>query len=263
MISKKKPVPDLTTEAPRRPGRRPKSADGEAPSGISKADIIEHAAKLAREEPFAEITIARLSRDLGVVPGLIHYFVGSRDELLSLVINQALKQRAELFPALTDDWRADLEALMRHTIEMQIRWKGITTYVASHNKYRLFQRVEEGERDYGLVFFDRMGQILRRSGLKPSQAAMAFHLLMLFATAVAGAAVNRQEPVLHKSFILAHLAQFPSSHYPGAAFIAKAFSSIDTSKTVEIGLNLLLDGMAEMAADAAAAPRAGRTVRKA
>lgn len=263
MISKKKPVFDPTTEAPRRPGRRRKSADGVAPPGISKADILEHAAKLAREEPFSEITIARLSRDLGVVPGLIHYFVGSRDELLSLVINQALKQRAELFPPLTDDWRADLEALMRHTIEMQIRWKGITTYVASHNKYRLFQRVEEGERDYGLVFFDHVGQILRRSGLKPSQAAMAFHLLMLFATAVAGAAVNRQEPALHKSFILGHLAQFPSSQYPGAAFISKPFSSINTVKTVGIGLNLLLDGIAEMVGDTASVPRAQRVVGKA
>lgn len=232
------------------------------PAGVSKDDIVQHAAKLAREEPFSEITIARLSRDLGVAPGLIHYFVGSRDELLSLVINLALKERAESFPEFTDNWRADIEALLKHTIQMQMRWKGITSYVASHNKYRLFQRLEEGERDYGLVFFDRMGQVLRRSALKPGHAALAFHVLMLFVTAVASAAVHRQEPALHKDYILAHLAMFPAAQYPGATFLAKAFTSIDTPKTIDYGLDLLLSGIEPLGVDAAV-PKSSATQRRA
>jgi AcrR family transcriptional regulator len=262
MTTKKKPTPANTADAPRRAGRRPKSGHGDTPAAVSKDDIVRCAAKLARAEPFSEITIARLSRELGVAPGLIHYFVGSRDELLSLVINLALKERAESFPALTDDWRADLEALLRHTIDMQVRWKGITTYAATHNKYRLFQRVEKDERDFGLVFFDRMGQILRRSGLKPAQAAMVYHLLMLFATGVASTAVNRQEPARHKDFILAHLAQFPAAEYPGATFIAKAFTSVDTPQTVKQGLRLLLDGLERLIEEASDAGMARPKVRR-
>lgn len=249
--------------APRRPGRRPKSSSGDAPAAVSKDDILRCAARLALEEPVSEITIARLSRELGVATGLIHYFVGSRDELLSQLINLALKERAESFPPLSDNWRADLEALLRHAIDLQIRWKGITAYVATHNKYRLFQRVEKGERDYGLVFFDRMGQILRRSGLKPAQAAMAYHLLMMFAAGVASSAVNRQEPALHKEFILSHLALFPKSEYPGAMFIGKPFTSIDTPQTLKQGLRLLLDSIERLAEEATdAAPEASASARK-
>ncbi|MDP3885489.1 hypothetical protein [Hydrogenophaga sp.] len=248
MSTNTRPTGDLKSAAPRRAGRRPKLGSKEVPPGISKDEIVHRAALLAQEEPFSEITIARLGRELGVAPALIHYFIGSRDNLLSLVINQALMERAETFPDFTDDWRFDLEALLRHTIEMQMRWKGITTYIASHNKYRLFQRVEQGEEDFGLVFFDRMGRILRASGLTPQKSAMAFHLLMLFTTAVANASVNRQEPALHKEYILGHLAKFPPTRYPGASFIGKAFTTIDSKKTIDQGIGLLIDSIEHIGA---------------
>ena len=216
--------------------------DGE-PASITKEEIVRHAAQLAQREHISEITMVRLGRELGVAPGLIHYFVGSRDDLISLVINAALKERAESFPALTGDWRADLEAVLRQTLEMQLRWKGVTTYVASHNKHRLFQNVGGDEQDYGVVFFNHIGLILKSGGFTATRAAMAYHLLMLFLTAVASAHVNRQEPSAHRDYISGHLSHFSTPNFAGSTFLAKDFTAIDTEQTFQQGLQVLLDGI--------------------
>lgn len=230
------------TVGSRRAGRRPRKGNDHSPPGLTRDAIIDYAAAMAQQEPFPEISMVRLGRELGVAASLIHYYVGSLDDLLSAVINRAFKERALSFPTLTGHWRQDIEALLKLSHEIQLRWKGVTSYIAVHNKHRLFQRVSAGEKDFGLVFFDRMGQILQSGGFSPAQAALAYHLLMLFLVAVANADVNRQQPAAHRSYILAHLEQFPAADYPGAAFLAEAFTRIDTATTFDQGLELLLDG---------------------
>lgn len=195
--------------------------------------------------------MVRLARELGVAPSLIHYFTGSRDDLLSAVMNEALRARAASSPVPTGDWRTDLEALLRHTHDMQLKWKGITTYVTSHNRYRLFQRVVPGQQDYGLVFFDRVGRILQSSGLNSRQAAIIYHLLMLFLTSVASAHINQQEPAVHRNFLVRRLAKIDSNEFPGAAFMMEQFAGIDTSTTFEYGLELFLDAIAYLVAGSA------------
>lgn len=199
--------------------------------------------QLAQSESVEAITIARLARELGVTTSLIHYFVVNRDELLSAVFNRVLKLRTEAYQPLTGQWREDLEAQLLQTHQSQLHWKGITTYVATHNRYRLFQRVEPGDVDYGLVFFDRIGRILKSAELSQRHAALAYHLIMLFMTSVASAHVNRQEPVAHQTYLREHLDLFPSDSFEGAHFLMPEFSRISTSTTFEEGLRLLLDGI--------------------
>jgi len=234
-------VPDNADGARSRVGRRPKAAGDSNSAGLTREAIVAHALALAQDEPVSEITTARLARDLGVAPGLIYYFMGSRDDLLSAVFNEALKRRVEQYPELTGDWRRDMEALLAQTLRFQLQWKGITTYVATNNRHRLFQRVEPGQTDYGLVFFDRLGRILKNGGFDPERAAMAYHLLMLFMTSVANAQVQRQEPAQHQAYLLEHLSMFNVADYPGAYFLMPAFARLTTDATVEEGLRLLLD----------------------
>jgi AcrR family transcriptional regulator len=241
---KKQASPDVSANIDggrSRAGRRPKAASDSESAGLTRETIVAHALSLAQDEPVSEITTARLARDLGVAPGLIYYFMGSRDDLLSAVFNEALKRRVAQYPALTGHWREDMEALLKQTLRFQLQWKGITTYVATNNRYRLFQRVEPGQTDYGLVFFDRLGRILESGGFSPDRAAMAYHLLMLFMTSVANAHVQRQEPSQHQPYLLDHLAMFSPTDYPGAHFLMPAFAKITTDATVGEGLQLLLD----------------------
>lgn len=232
-------LPDRVARA----GRRSRTDSSEGPASVTREQVITHAMQLAQSESVEGITIARLARELGVTTSLIHYFVVNRDELLSAVFNRVLKLRAEAYLPLTGRWREDLETQLLQTHESQLQWKGITTYVATHNRYRLFQRVGPGEVDYGLVFFDRIGRILKSAGLTQQHAALAYHLIMLFMTSVASAHVNRQEPVAHQAYLREHLNQFSSTSFEGAHFLMPEFSSISTATTFEEGRRLLLDGI--------------------
>lgn len=226
-----------------RAGRRSKDGGNDGLASVTREQVLAHAMALAQSESVDDITIARLARELGVTTSLIHYFVGSRDELLSTVLNRALKLRSENYPPLTGRWREDLEAHLRQTHCSQLQWKGITSYVANHNRHRLFQRVGPGEVDYGLVFFDRLGRILKSAGLPRKHAALAYHLVMLFMTAVASSHVNRQEPVEHRSYLREHLELFPRTEYEGAYFLMPEFSRLNTATTFEEGMRLMLDGI--------------------
>lgn len=240
MTAAKTPTQKDKLPAARRPGRRPRSDDGRpAPS---REAVVQCALNIARNESLAEVSMVRVARDMGVAGGLVHYYAGSRDDLLSAVINVAFKERLEALPEPTGDWRADLEGIARATLEVTARWPGLGGYIMGRNRFRLFQRVESGETDYGLVWFDRIGQVLRDSGFAPPSAALVFHLMMLFVVTIAVERENRQAPGMHEDFIVNYVAQFDPASVPGAAFLVGPFAKIDNKTTFETGLRLLLDG---------------------
>jgi AcrR family transcriptional regulator len=229
----------------RRRGRPPKAADSEqAGNGLSREAIIERAVQIARGETLEELSMMRLAREFGVTPALIHYYVGSRDDLVSGVINRYFRERADSFPDAAKSWRAGIETIARTSYELMCRYQGVASYIASHNRFRIFQNVAPGEPDYGLIVFDRIADALRRAGLSPSQAAMAFHLVMQHIVACANAKVRRQLPADHRHFIHSGLVVLDPVAFPGATYIAEDFSEIDAESAFEQGLGMLLDGLA-------------------
>jgi len=232
---------DPAQPLPKRAGRRPKSEVTGESAGLSRQAILEHADKLAENETVDAITIARLARELGVSTGLIHYFFGSRDDLLAALLNERMSGFLQSLPAPTGHWRKDLEAYMRSTLTFKLKSKGVTSYLSEHNRHRMFHQVDSSEEDYGLANLDHIGRILQQGGFNAAQSAMIFHLAMLFLESVSMAAIRRQEPAVHKRFLMENFSKFDSNRYPGANFIMEEFSSIDTTKTFEQGLELLLD----------------------
>lgn len=222
-------------------GRRPKNSGASGPE-LSRDAVIQCAVTVARRESIDEVSIARLARELGVVTSLIHYYIGNRDDLLSIVINAAMKERFEALPPVTGAWRIDLKGVARCTLDTFARWPGLATYVGTHNRFRLFQRVQPGEIDYGLSYFDHVGQIFQQGGFTSSQAALAYHLLMLFVTSIAAESAHHQAPVAHKDFILGYVSGATSERTQGASFIVGPFAELDSSTTFEAGMELLLTG---------------------
>lgn len=233
--------PDEKTPVVRRVGRRPKS-DGSGAADLSRDAVIQCAVALARKEPISELSMVRVAREMGVAPGLIHYYMGSRDDLVSAVMNTAFRERMEALPPIGGNWRADLEGVARSVMKTLARWPGLATYIATHNRSRLFQRVQSGEVDYGLAFFDHIGGILRHGGFPKRQAALAYHLLMLFVMSMAAERENRQTPGEHEEFIVNYVSEFERDSIPGAFFIVEPFAKIDNATTFETGLQLLMDG---------------------
>lgn len=232
----------IPSAAPRRAGRRPRKPDG-SPE-LSRAAVIDCAVRLAQRESIAELSMMRLARELGITPGLVHYYVGSRDELISAIINIAYRERVEALPQPSGDWRRDLEAVALISSRMMLRWKGVASYVATHNRNRLFQTLAAGETDWGLAFFDRVGRILQQGGFSAEQAAMAYHLLMLFLVGVGSADAHRQTPAQHRDFIRGYVGRPEADGHDGARFLVGPFTQIDTETTLRAGLALLLDGFA-------------------
>jgi AcrR family transcriptional regulator len=231
----------VAPEAPKRAGRKPKAADGESSASLSRDAVIAHALKLVQQETADAITIARLAADLGVSTGLIHYFVGSRDAMLARVLNESLRSFVGSLHPPTGHWREDLASLLVQTHRSKLTWKGVTTYLAEHNRYRLFHEVGPGERDYGLAFFDRFGRIMQSGGFSGAQAAMAYHLSMLFLESVAVSHLRHRMPAEHNRYLLDHMAQFDAEDHAGAAFMMESFASLDTDTTFSDGLAVLLN----------------------
>ncbi len=121
------------------------------------------------------------------------------------------------------------------------RWPGLGTYTLTHNRFRLFQQVQPGETDYGLVYFDRVGQLIRDAGFAQGKAALVYQLLMNLVLSIVVERENRLAPSHHADFIVGYVSQFDASAYPGADFLVGPFARLDTETTLECSLHSLLD----------------------
>lgn len=261
-----KPSPSSTSAArhirqkaaPRPRGRPPKSEQsaGGGPE-ISKEAIHLRAIEMARTEPLSELSIASLAKHFGVTTALIHYYIGSRDALISGVVNQYFRVRVDKLKPLTGDWRTDAEQHARVTFDSMLEYGGVLRYLMSHNRFRLFQQVKEGETDYGLVYLNRVAHIFEAGGFTASQAAMGYHLLAQYVMAAAYAEVNRQLPGEHTDFIKSRILETPSDQFPAAHFFVDSFANIQSESAFNEGLRILLDGMERW--KPSSPPPAGRT----
>lgn len=242
--STKRSVP-LAPEAPRRRGRPPKAVQENAADTplISRSQIIERAVQLTKVEPLEELSIVGLARDFGVASSLIHYYVGSRDGLISGVVNEYFRRRVERLAPLTGLWRRDIENHARLSYDFMVEYGGVLRYVMAHNRFRLFQQVEPGQTDYGLVYLNRVAEIFRTGGYSPEHTAMGYHLLAQYTMTAAYAEVSRQLPALHAKFIRKRIESESREKYAAAHYMLTPFTELNASVGFNTGLTMLLDSM--------------------
>lgn len=210
---------------------------------LARQEIIDKAVELAKSEPLSELSIIGLARQLGVTSAAVHYYVGSRDDLLSGVVNQFFKRRVETLGDLSGDWRADIEHHAHHGYALMTEYGGVLRYVMSHNRFRLFQQVDKGQTDYGLVYLDRISRIFLDGGFSPEQAAMGYHLLAQYTMTAAYAKVSNQLPADHAKYILRQIQSSPVEAYGAAHAMAEPFVKVSADKAFEVGLAMLLDSL--------------------
>jgi AcrR family transcriptional regulator len=238
------PLNDSVT-TPRKRGRPPKQEQAIAgvTAALARQQIIDKAVELAKNEPLSELSIIGLARQLGVTSAAVHYYVGSRDELLSGVVNQFFKTRVDTLGELTGDWRTDVERHARHGYALMTEYGGVLRYVMSHNRFRLFQQVEKGQTDYGLVYLNRSSKIFLDGGFSPEQAAMGYHLLAQYTMTAAYAKVSNQLPADHAKYILKQIQASPQDQYGAAHAMAQPFVQVNADQAFEVGLKVLLDSL--------------------
>ena len=178
-----------------------------------------------------------------VVTSELKALVSMRTAGLPAHWNLFFRDKVQHWQALEGNWRTDLERFARTVYEHDSKYIGVAAYLAQHNRFRLFQFVQEGETDYGLEFFDRAASILRSAGFTPPRAALAYHLVMQHVVASVGARMRHLLPADHRDFIRAKLQSVPQERYPGAHFLAEAFPELSADQSFDAGLTLLLDGI--------------------
>lgn len=265
----RKPAASPKATPPRKRGRPPKV---EAPLGtaplLSRNALIDHAAAMTRHTPLDQISMVQIAKDFGVAPGLIHYYLGGREGLISGVMNKYHHGRLEKLPALTGDWRHDVEDIARISFATAADVPGISLYLASHNRFRLFQDVGPGETDYGIAVFNHITSAFLQGGFSPEAAALAYHLLAQFLLASSVAVAGRQSPAEHHQFILEKFEAITDARFEAAKVVGRAFSALDADRAFNEGLRLLLDGFASWQAPVAQAkarkgkPAARSTLKK-
>jgi len=234
-------------EATKKPRGRPRKPNIHTDAnGLSRESIILKAAQLAQTESLDEISMVRVAREFGVVPGLIHYYVGNRDELLSGVINQYFRERIAQMPLPSGDWRRDMREMAKASLQSMMKYRGVAAYIATHNRFRLFQMVAPGETDYGLEFFNRVADLMRCGGLPPKAAAMGYHLLMQFMVSSAVSEISGLSPGRHENYIRGKLSGLDEARFPGALYIADEFARLDFNETFSNGLEMLLAGIEKL-----------------
>jgi hypothetical protein len=124
---------------------------------------------------------------------------------------------------------------------MGVEYGGVLRYMMSHNRFRLFQQVSEGETDYGMLYLNRIASIFKSAGFKPKHAAMGYHLLSQFVMTSAYAQVSRQLPAFHAHYIQDHIDSAPQGELSGAHYFSQAFSTLDSDTVFPEGLRLLID----------------------
>lgn len=205
--------------------------------------ILATAFQLAQTVPLAELSIVRVARELGVTPPLVHYYLGSRDALTSGVMNAFYRQLVKAWPRPATQWRANLEGAAGAVYEAHIRHPGIASYVVSHNRFRMVQKVEAGETDYGVVFFEKFLATVKGAGFDAPRTGVYAHLLIEFVTAYAHATVAHRWPGEHSGFLDEKLAMLDPEAFPAAHFVSKSFTRLDAGSAFSTGLRLFLDGM--------------------
>ncbi len=227
----------------RKRGRPPKLGvpDAGAAPALTRELILDRATAMAKVEPLDDISMVGLARELGVAPTLIHYYIGSRNDLISGVANRYFRERHSRRPRLTGNWKQDLKNEALLTFEISVEYGGVIRYIMGHNRFRLFQQVSEGETDYGMLYLDRMGEIFRNGGFTPDQSALGYLLLMQYVTSASYAEISRQLPAFHTSYIRQQIESQPEGELQGARYVLDAFSTLDTAHSFPQGLEMLID----------------------
>jgi AcrR family transcriptional regulator len=239
------------TSSPSSPGARRRGRPRKviaSDAEISREAVLECAFAMTGRDRLDELSMVRVATEMGVSPSLVHYYLENRDALTSGVLNRFFKAVCNATPQQNPDARRDIEAVARASHGVMLAYPGVVDYLAAHNRFRLVQKVQEGEVDYGVRAFERMAAAIMRAGHEPADAAMLGHLIRMFVLSSAQAEAHFQTPGFHKSFLDDTLQRFPPTEYPGLHHSLHEFASLNGNDVFGRGLEILLDGFERTAA---------------
>jgi AcrR family transcriptional regulator len=205
--------------------------------------VVAAAVRLAKAEGLTAVSMSRVAAELGVSTMALYRYVGSKDELLVLMVDAALGEQ----PVAEDSplpWRTALErwaALYRDRLH-EHPWSldlPISGPPVAPNQTAFLERGLRALRDTGLAEHEKASIVLLVSGYVRSSAALAAQLEgFLRATPTPDEAMLGYAALLRR---LTDAERFPALH---AVIDAGVFDRADDpSVEFDFGLERILDGI--------------------
>lgn len=234
------------TDKKRRGRGRPRLKGADDNGVVTREMVIDLAYEQARNQSLEDISFVQLAAALGVVPGSLHYHIGTKEDLTSAILNRFYKNLVTKLEAITEskDWRENIRCFARALMQCESEHTGVAQYIQTKPKFRLFQKVKPSETDYGAVYLDWAFRMFRDAGFSSSQTAMFYHVLALHCLAAANSAIAQLEPAAHESFLKQQAVAYSKETMLGLKFALPAFSEIRADEAFELGLEALLDRFA-------------------
>jgi AcrR family transcriptional regulator len=205
--------------------------------------VISVGLQLTRTVHLAELSIVFVARELGVAPGLIHYYVGGRDLLTSGVMNAFWRGVVEQWPDERGGWSHDLQLVAEALYRALLRYPGIASYVISENRYRVLQDVAEDETDYGMLFLEKFTTTMRRAGFDPLHTGVYAHLMLELVTSYAHSTVSGRWPAQHSDYLRRRIDRLDPARYPSTYFVRDTLTGLNGSEAFAMGLQLMLHAL--------------------
>lgn len=233
----------------RRRVRRSQSP-GPARDRVNAEDVVTAAVRIIDADGLDALTIRRLAADLGVAPMTVYSYIGSKDELLDLVVDRVAAQVR--VPPRTWTWRRRAKALAHRLRDVLLQHPEGARLIG--------ERPMRSPHAFGI--FDAGLGIFRDAGFVDRAAADAY---FAFGNYVMGAVAQetttlRQAQRVGASEITAaqstgaYAAELPPSTFPNiAALAAYIYPAPDAEATAptsaamdrfDFGLDSLLEGLA-------------------
>jgi AcrR family transcriptional regulator len=245
MTAMARPKPNGTDTRGRGRPRQRASQSAFRAGGLARESIIERAMELTKREPLSAISMVRLAKSLNVRPGTIHYHLGSRDELISGVMNRfyrdLLRDLDAAAPAAA--WQEEIRRIGWVWLNAKLLHPGIASYIASNDRFRVFQKTAAAGDDYGARYMDRVFTLLRNAGFAADTAAECWHLMALYANSTAQTIAMGHAPAAHSKFLLGRARHHDPAMFPGLAFGLPALARLDAVEAFSRSLGDLILGL--------------------
>jgi AcrR family transcriptional regulator len=220
-----------------RPPRGPKPA-------LSVERIVDAAVRIASAEGLATVSMKRVADELGAGTMALYRYVGSKEELLALMVDAALGPPPDM--ARARGWRAGLTGWARSYMAVLRRFPWIVRVPIggppiTPNQVAWFDRGLHAMRHAGLQAGERISVLILLSGFVRNQATLEADLAQAMATPD-GAGVAASYGTLLRMLIDEE--RFPALHdlVEDGAFDANT-DEYDADAEFSFGLRCFLDGV--------------------
>ncbi|MFE7558677.1 TetR/AcrR family transcriptional regulator [Kitasatospora sp. NPDC057500] len=233
----------MTSAAPRS-GWPPEQWPGKAKAAprrqpLSRERIVEAALRIVDAEGMDALSMRRVGQELGTGAASLYAHVGSKEELLELVLD-LVYAGIELEPADPGRWQEQVKRLLRNSRAALLAHRDLAKAAVVANV---------PVTPHAMDIAEAMLAMLRAGGLDERTAAYGVDLLGLYTTATAFEASTRggADTEEFTGRVRDYFATIPAERYPMITSMAAALTRNVGEERFEFGLDILVAGLARQA----------------